>query len=791
MTWSRRSGDATPGGLTKGDSLPDNLEEIAADAAMAVLPAQEEFTAGEERQEPDAEMRAPVEPLRGPDGRLIVRHRPVTLPLRQALAPYRDAEEHLRDELWRVWLRVEYEIRRRWERGALPSVSHQAGLGSWGAEDIAGLFRFARAELGGDEGHPPDLGARRLLDHYLQHSAILEHRIELSYAAGVRLPLLEVVRRFHLDPRQRACLTFVLMPELDPHLLVAYRYLGHDPSCRSLDGRLLALLVYDSPRDRSRLAHDLSAKSPLLFYRLLEQEESPHRHEMLLYRRLRPAARLISLLHGAPLELDPELAAVSVVPALSGHGRFSSELVDRAVRALQDDGVLLVVQGPRGVGKRRLLQTAANRLGMRVILVNGRQLAVARPAELLPLVRGLLREARLLDAIPVIPDLHDAISVIGEREELPAFLGLLAAHHDGPLAVTVNQERRPSIHLRPVVQLELPIPSLPERIELWRDAVPELASDEAVALAERFAVTGGTIMLAARAVRAAQGASRSATGSADLDRAVRDQIHDRLHRFGRKLETLYDFEDLVAEDDLLLLLAEIVACVRERRQVREHWGLRGAEGVSVLFSGDPGVGKTMSATVLARALGLEIYEIDLSRVMSKWLGETEKHLAEIFDAAEPGHVVLLFNEADSLFGKRTTEVRSANDRYANLETNYLLQRLERFGGLAILTTNLGKAIDAAFRRRFAYDVQFTFPSSALRAELWQRAIPQRAQAPGIDFSELGRRFELSGGFIKVAVERAAFMAAGTRQHISMDLLIDVVERMYTEHGKLAPIGKLE
>jgi SpoVK/Ycf46/Vps4 family AAA+-type ATPase len=234
-----------------------------------------------------------------------------------------------------------------------------------------------------------------------------------------------------------------------------------------------------------------------------------------------------------------------------------------------------------------------------------------------------------------------------------------------------------------------------------------------------------------------------------------------------------------------------VAAIRERRRVREDWGFRGAAGISVLFSGSPGVGKTMSATVIARQLGLAIYEIDLSRVVSKWLGETEKNLGEVFDAAEPGHVVLLFNEADSLFGKRTTEVKSSNDRYANMETNYLLQRLERFGGLAILTTNLTGAVDPAFRRRFAYDVQFTFPDPEMRAELWRRVIPKAAEVSSIDYDELGERFELSGGFIKVAAERSAFQAAAMGGAISTSGLVETVNRMYRERGKLTAVGRLE
>jgi len=195
--------------------------------------------------------------------------------------------------------------------------------------------------------------------------------------------------------------------------------------------------------------------------------------------------------------------------------------------------------------------------------------------------------------------------------------------------------------------------------------------------------------------------------------------------------------------------------------------------------------------VLARRLGLDIYEVDLSQVVSKWLGETEKNLSDVFDAAEPGHVVLLFNEADSLFGKRTSDVKSSNDRYANLETNYLLQRLERFGGLAILTTNLTSAIDQAFKRRFSYDVFFSFPSPDMRAELWRRTLPERARTATIDFEALAERYELSGGFIKVACERAAYVAGSNKVEIDEELLRATIERMYRERGKLSSVGPLE
>ncbi len=214
-------------------------------------------------------------------------------------------------------------------------------------------------------------------------------------------------------------------------------------------------------------------------------------------------------------------------------------------------------------------------------------------------------------------------------------------------------DRLPRITERPVVHMTLEVPSVPERALLWRRQVESLSEAGSITLAERFAAPGGVIVNAARAAVASGPEDAGPPGVSALDQAVRGQLHDRITRLGRRLDTPYTFADLIVDGDVLDALQEIVSCVSERHKAREGWGFRGARGVSVLFSGDPGVGKTMSATVLAQKLGLLIYEIDLSRVVSKWIGETEKNLSEVFDAAEPGHVVLLFNEADSLFGKLT------------------------------------------------------------------------------------------------------------------------------------------
>ena len=695
--------------------------------------------------------------------------------------PYRDAASHLRDELRRAWLRVEYEIRLGWTRGAPPTAAPADVVSP---TDIGRLFATARGERGGD-----DAGAQQVLAQWLELHRSVEARIAASLAARARSPLVDLMRVFGLTPRQWSTLMFALLPDADPNLVHAYRYLARDPGCRGLDGRLLAQLVYDTPQTRSLMARDLASNSPLVRYQLVELAPG----DSLLFRRIRAAGRLVHLLDGTEISLDPELAELAEVSEL-GRGRageFPTAAIELATAAIRSPDVVVAVQGQRGLGKKLLLTRAARHWSQRVVIVDSKRLAAIPAAAQAVAIRALVRELILLEAVPVLADLDDVLVREADRDELPAFFAAILDAWTGPIAITINRERMPRLHHRPLVHLTLEVPSLAVRTQLWRQVVPSLDAAAADSLSGRFAIPGGVVVAAAQAATAGRMPDAPPPGAEELATAVAAQLHQRISRLGKKLATPFDLDDLIVDDDTRAALLEIAAAARERRHIREAFKLRGAHGISVLFSGHPGVGKTMSGTVLARRLGLDIYEVDLSQVVSKWLGETEKNLSDVFDAAEPGHVVLLFNEADSLFGKRTTDVKSSNDRYANLETNSLLQRLERFGGVAILTTNLTSSIDRAFRRRFSYDVFFSFPSPEMRAELWRRTLPERARAAAIDCDALAERYELSGGFIKVACERAAYVAGSNSTEIDEPLLRQTVERMYRERGKLSSVGPLE
>ena len=245
----------------------------------------------------------------------------------------------------------------------------------------------------------------------------------------------------------------------------------------------------------------------------------------------------------------------------------------------------------------------------------------------------------------------------------------------------------------------------------------------------------------------------------------------------------------VLPDDTLDEIKIFAARAAHASRVYEDWGFRGklqrGLGIAALFSGPPGTGKTMVAGLIARSLGLDLYLVDLAQVVSKWVGETEKQLGKIFDAASMGQALLLFDEADSLFAKRT-EVKTSNDRYANLEVNYLLQRIEEFGGVAILTTNQESAVDPAFKRRLAAEIRFYPPERDERERLWRTLIPAEAPVePRLDFYGLADGYkEMCGGHIRNAVLRAAFLAAADNEPISQDHLIRAARTEYRAMGKV-------
>jgi hypothetical protein len=387
----------------------------------------------------------------------------------------------------------------------------------------------------------------------------------------------------------------------------------------------------------------------------------------------------------------------------------------------------------------------------------------------------------------------DGLEAIGSEDgDTRASVRELLREHPGPLALRLPRHTQPPL-VPGYVLVDLPDGTIGDRAQYWQAALSPhgLSVRDPDELAARFTVGPGTIRTVVEAV--ARSAPEDVTAA--IDGTMRQHLETRLGAVATRVTRLASWSQIVLPADIQDSIIELLARVRHRRKVYDTWGfdevITSARGLTALFQGGPGTGKTLVASAIAQDLGLDLYRVDLSRVMSKWIGETEQNLAKVFDAAEEGQALILFDEADSLFGKRT-EVRTSVDRYANLETNYLLQRLDTFEGVAILTTNFGTAIDAAFKRRLSCRLTFPFPDEEARERLWRVHLPERMPRAGkLDLAGIARRFRMSGGYIRNAALRAAFLAAEEGTALAQDHLERAVRAEFREGGKLAESGTLE
>lgn len=342
---------------------------------------------------------------------------------------------------------------------------------------------------------------------------------------------------------------------------------------------------------------------------------------------------------------------------------------------------------------------------------------------------------------------------------------------------------------RPVLALRVERLGAADRARMWSGALPGLAH-HAAALAASYAVDPALAAEVARDLAAVESLEARRADLADVAESVRVRSTPPLTAGVQLIRPRARFENLVLPADRLAQLHEAVARLVHQAQVLDEWRFladrRGAHGVRMLFSGPPGTGKTLSAEVLAGALGVDLLMVDISRVVSKWIGETEKNLAGVFETAERARAVLLFDEADALFGKRT-EVSDAHDRYANLETAYLLARLESFEGLAVLATNLRSNVDGAFLRRLEFVVDFEEPGQAEREALWRCHVPPGAPlAPDVRLGELAALYPVVGGVIRNAAVGAAFLAAAEGSVITRHHLVRAIQREYEKTGRTFP-----
>jgi AAA+ superfamily predicted ATPase len=710
--------------------------------------------------------------------------------------PYRDSAEHLADELRRLDLLIRRRLATADRRNeAVPN--EQASRTVYITREEVDWLLDGDANTGSG---PVDGMALDLLDDEIAE------RVHHSLTAGVDLTLPALGRLFALSAWELAAVVVCLAPELRRKYDRLYSYLQDDITRKRPSVDLVLELLCRTEPQRLAARGRFAETAPLLRAGILRPVDDPHS----------PSG---STGLGQFLALDPRICRF-----LLGVNGMDTRLVDRSRLYPPDDAdrpeapvddagvdalvrlaehhlspdnpdrrrLVLALYGPAGVGKCELARHVCARLGVPMLSVDVHAL-VQLGAEAADVLRAALREgllestvvhlagaAALLDAAarPLLAALETAVAEFGWLVFLTGqsawageaqFAGALVH----PVAVT--------------------LPDVPRSAEIWRRCLAGRTADPrswAAELAVRFRLAPGRIRAALELAdnERLMRSKPSDLALADVSAACRQQSSRKLGDLAVRVDPRSGWDDLVLPADRVAHLREICAQVRYHHQVFGPWGfdakLSHGKGLSVLFSGPPGTGKTLAAEVVARDVDLDLYKVDLSGMVSKYIGETEKNLARIFAEARTSNAILFFDEADALFGKRT-EVSDAHDRYANIETSYLLQKMEEYDGVVILATNLRQNLDEAFTRRIRFVVEFPFPDADSRAGIWRTMFPpQTPLAADVDFAVLARDYPVTGGNIKNIVLNAAFLAAADGGAVDLRHILRGTRREFEKIGKL-------
>ncbi|MBM4397393.1 MAG: ATP-binding protein, partial [Deltaproteobacteria bacterium] len=628
-------------------------------------------------------------------------------------------------------------------------------------------------------------------------------RLEASAEAGLRFPVEDLRAAFNLDDTAVDCLVALAAPDLDHGFARAYSHAMCDFTRRHVDVAFLTDLLAGGEPDRGRVWSCFAPSAPLARRGLVEMgwlaDQGPATR--FTDRPLKAADRVVAWMRGVRDIDETVLGRAAGVPP---PGRPLDRLLmppavkTAFVEAFRDVGSRggprgLCLVGAQGCGRKALVQAALAAQGRPLVVLDVTGLPPdeeRRRAYLAALVREVVMVGGVLYLEGVEPN-----PPAGAKEALADVVAALSNYHGPVVAGSLVRAREALRGIGDFVEVEVPFPDAEDQERLWRAGFPEECrlppGFDVREIVGRYTLSGGAIRAVCReAARWADTAGRrakSVPASVVVD-AIRGQLTHRLSSLAIPVHKGEGWEDLVLPTRTVDLLKEIVSFFRNRRQILEQWGL-GAKllrspGLPCLFSGQPGTGKTMAASIIARDLGREIFQVDLSRIVDKYIGETEKNLARVFEEGARAQAILLFDEADSLFAKRT-DVKSSIDRYANLEVNYLLQRVESYDGIAILTTNFASSIDDAFKRRLRFSVEFPFPEQAERVRLWHALLPREVPLAGqIDFDELAERFVVSGGHIRNIIIRAVTLAADRKKSVDMAMFQQAGNAEYRLMGKL-------
>jgi hypothetical protein len=699
---------------------------------------------------------------------------------------FEDNQWYLSSQLRRLRLLLQRRVmwlRRQWRHD--PLQPYHAMVISEAQADwlLAGEDHQAEARFYQDD--PEAAEVSRMITKIEQEMA---GQTRVMMDAGTPPALEMLVQLFRLTVFERNLVLLCLAPELDPTFERLYAYVQDDLNRKYVTPHLALTLFTGEGWDRLSLQNSFLPEAPLRRFRLVTLESGPSTLT-LAARPLLMDGRVVDYLRGVN-RLDERLTDLlrPIAPPLLAPP--NSERVDSIVRSFQSglgqgQWPVLNLTGPPEAGKRPVARAVCDGLGLHVYALDLKRLPTPVP-EWHETMHLLEREAVLSQFALYV----DAAEPESADKTMTDSIGNLI-ERVGVFFIIGSRERWPTE--REILAVHVPKPDAGAQRILWQQALTGIRHSldghvDAIVQQFDFGPEAISQVVAAAKGRALLFAAEDevSLNPDDFWQACREQAGWHLGELAQRITPFYSWEDIILPKDVFQQLQEIAAQVANRAQVYEEWGfgakLSRGRGISALFSGPSGTGKTMAAEILANHLKLDLYRIDLAGVVSKYIGETEKNLRRVFDAAEQSGAILFFDEADALFGKRT-EVRDSHDRYANIEVNYLLQRMEDYRGLAILATNMKNVLDNAFLRRLRFLVEFPFPDADSRRRIWQRVFSPQAPVDGLDYNCLAR-LEIAGGNIRNIALNAAFLASNEEASIEMGHVMRATRREYTKIDKL-------
>lgn len=634
--------------------------------------------------------------------------------------------------------------------------------------------------------------------------AEIETEIEAKKAESLRrgvsltLPLLANI--FGLTPFEIDVVLICLAPELDTKYGKLYAYLQNDATKRQPGVDLVLNLLCEPTEDRIYARQYFDASAPLFKHHIIQFIEAPEEGQKpLLARFVKADERIINYIRGLN-QIDTKIALFTkLIPLQTDSDKMQlPEDQKRQIYNLinwwkiTEGKMTCFLQGPYGAGKKTVAQGMCKDWGIPLLIVDVATLT-NREVDFEDSISRVFREAVLQNSAVYLEHFErlyseDAKTIFNKNilfKALEDGRGIVFVASEEPLVLSGEVQKY-------LFKIEIPIPDYGMRKQIWGQCLKGIFSEEVVsALANKFKFTAGQIkdaIASAEKLAVLHGREEIFVTMEDLYDGCRAQSNQKLTALAKRIKPKYRWDDLILPKEKKEQLKEVKDYIKHKGVVYQDWGfdnkLSLGKGLNVLFSGASGTGKTMAAEVIASELELDLYKIDLSMVVSKYIGETEKNLNRIFKEAEQSNAILFFDEADALFGKRS-EVRDSHDRYANIEISYLLQKMEENEGIVILASNLSQNIDDAFMRRMHFNVEFPFPEEEYRYKIWRSLIPKEAPlSKDIDFEFLAKRFKLAGGNIKNIIVNAAFLAAEESKVIGMEHVIKATKREFQKIGKV-------